>query len=66
MWIAAGTPVIETRVNELSTARCCAQTAQKIREAMCEHPESAIRLLREEGYVEYCVNCNKVTDLYEP
>lgn len=51
-----------------SLARKCAQLKQKIREAKCEHIEKDLRivLLNSDGYIEYCTNCMKVTDIYEP
>jgi len=45
-----------------------ARLKYKIREARCEHIEKDLRilLLNSDGYIEYCINCMKVTDLYEP
>lgn len=45
-----------------------ARLKQKIREAKCEHSEKDLRivLLNSDGYIEYCINCMKVTDIYEP
>lgn len=51
-----------------SLALQCARLKQKIREAKCEHDEKDLRivLLNSDGYIEYCINCMKVTDIYEP
>ena len=49
-------------------ARRCAQIKNRLRLAECVHPEKSliIRLLRSDGYIEYCSDCDKVTDLYDP
>jgi hypothetical protein len=52
----------------ISNARRCAQLKQQIRLASCPHPQHAliIRLTTDDGYVEYCSDCNRVTDSYFP
>lgn len=51
----------------ISTARACAQLKQKIREATCEHPRDALRIvfLSHDGWIEYCTCCNKIVDMWE-
>lgn len=51
-----------------STARRCAQLRQIIRLGSCPHPEHALvlRMTTDDGYVEYCSDCNHVTDSYFP
>ena len=53
---------------EPSTARRCAQLRQQIRLAGCVHPKHAlsINLLRAGGFIEFCADCMRVTDVHEP
>lgn len=49
-----------------STARQNACLKQLIRDAKCSHPERSLRilLLNDDGYVEYCTECMRVTSLW--
>lgn len=51
-----------------STARQNACLKQLIRDAKCIHPERSLRilLLNDDGYIEYCTECMRVTSLWEP
>lgn len=51
-----------------SHARSCAQIRQQLRLARCLHPTDSviIRLLYDDGYIEYCSDCDKVLSIYEP
>lgn len=63
-----GTEGMRTQDLEPSTARRNAQLKQQIRLAQCVHPEKSlvIKLLADDGYIEYCSDCWHVTDIYEP
>ena len=49
-------------------ARRCAQLKHLIRLARCVHPEKSliIRRLNDDGYIEYCSDCDKVISIWEP
>lgn len=51
-----------------SVARRNAQLRQIIRLGQCVHPEHAlvIRLTTDDGFIEYCTDCMKVTEIYTP
>ena len=53
---------------EPSIARKCAQIKHRLRLAECVHPEKSliIKLLYDDGYIEYCSDCDKVTSIYDP
>ena len=43
------------------------QLRQLVRSLVCVHPQRdlIIKLLRDDGYVEYCPHCMRVTDIFE-
>jgi len=49
-----------------SESRKRAQDKQIMRMGRCQHPDSALTLtlVIDGGYIEYCTNCNKVTEIY--
>jgi len=49
-------------------ARTNAQLKQMIRQARCVHPEHALvlRMTTDGGFIEYCSDCDKVTDNHFP
>jgi hypothetical protein len=49
------------------TSRELAQLRQIVRGLVCVHPQKdlIIKLLRDDGYVEYCPHCMRVTDIFE-
>jgi len=51
-----------------SIARQNAQLRQQVKLSRCVHPEQSIiiRLLHDDGYIEYCSDCDKVLSIYEP
>ena len=52
----------------MAPARRCALLKHLIRLAQCVHPEKSliIRLLSDDGYIEYCSDCDKVISIWEP
>lgn len=48
-------------------SRELAQLRQLVRSLVCVHPQRdlIIKLLRDDGYVEYCPHCMRVTDIFE-
>jgi hypothetical protein len=50
-----------------SAARSAAQMKSRLRAASCDHPEDCLRLLllQEGGFVEICILCMSVVDLFE-
>lgn len=50
--------------DKISPARRCAQIKQRLRLAECIHPEKSLIFLfgLNNGWVEYCTDCDKVTD----
>ena len=53
---------------EPSTARRCAQLRQQIRLAGCVHEDKSqiVRFTTDGGFIEYCSDCMRVTDVHEP
>ncbi len=54
--------------NEPSAARRCAQLRQQIRLAACVHEDKSqiIRFTLDGGFIEYCSDCMRVTDVHDP
>ena len=48
-------------------SRELAQLRQIVRSLKCVHPQAdlIIKLLRDDGYIEYCPHCMRVTDIFE-